>query len=83
MFVSITCRTGAVHLVLQGSAHDTFNDAVQLVALRYRTAMQYVRSFKQVCSSFQLRTTQSYNTRAWSFAAGSCYFALLKYKTCL
>ena len=41
-------RAGAVHLVLEGSSHDTFNDAVMLVALRFKGAMNYVRSFKKV-----------------------------------
>ena len=44
----VLCRAGAVHLVLEGSSHDTFNDAVMLVALRFRSAMNYVRSFKKV-----------------------------------
>ncbi len=44
----VVCRAGAVHLVLEGSSHDTFNDAVMLVALRFRSAMNYVRSFKKV-----------------------------------
>ena len=39
---------GAVHLVLEGSAHDTFNDIVQLVALRYTRVMHYLRMFKPV-----------------------------------
>ena len=39
---------GAVQLVLEGSAHDTFNDIVQLVALRYTRVMHYLRMFKPV-----------------------------------
>lgn len=42
------CRAGAMHLVLEGSSHDTFNDAVMLVALRFRSAINYARSFKKV-----------------------------------
>lgn len=37
-----------MHLVLKGSGHDSFNDIVQLVALRYRRTMHYFRIFKQV-----------------------------------
>jgi hypothetical protein len=42
------CRAGAMHLVIEGSSHDTFNDAVMLVALRFRSAINYARSFKKV-----------------------------------
>lgn len=42
------CRGGAVHLVLEGSGHDSFNDAVQLLAVHYRGAVDYLRSFKKV-----------------------------------
>ena len=42
------CSAGAVHLVLEGSAHDTFNDIVQLIALRYTRVMRYLRMFKPV-----------------------------------
>ena len=45
---SDVCSAGAVHLVLEGSAHDTFNDIVQLVALRYTRVMHYLRMFKPV-----------------------------------
>ncbi len=45
------CSAGAVHLVLEGSAHDTFNDIVQLVALRYTRVMHYLRMFKPVSPS--------------------------------
>ncbi len=41
-------RGGAVHLVLEGSGHDSFNDAVQLVAVHYPRAVAYLRSFKPV-----------------------------------
>ena len=34
--------------MLEGSAHDTFNDIVQLVALRYVRVMHYLRMFKPV-----------------------------------
>ena len=34
--------------MLEGSAHDTFNDIVQLVALRYTRVMHYLRMFKPV-----------------------------------
>lgn len=34
--------------MLEGSAHDTFNDIVQLVALRYARVMHYLRMFKPV-----------------------------------
>ncbi len=47
-WAELLCRAGAVHLVLEGSSHDTFNDAVMLVALRFKGAMNYVRSFKKV-----------------------------------
>ena len=38
---------GAVHLVLEGSGHDSFCDIVQLVAVRFGRAMAYLRSFRQ------------------------------------
>ena len=41
-------RGGAVHMVLEGSGHDSFNDAVQLVAVHYPRAVAYLRSFKPV-----------------------------------
>ncbi|CAL8469911.1 g9453 [Coccomyxa elongata] len=47
VFCEAASRAGAVHLVLEGSSHDTFNDAVMLVALRFKGAMNYVRSFKR------------------------------------
>ncbi|BDA43924.1 Platelet-activating factor acetylhydrolase [Coccomyxa sp. Obi] len=47
VFAAAASRAGAVHLVLEGSSHDTFNDAVMLVALRFKGAMNYVRSFKK------------------------------------
>ncbi len=37
-----------MHLVLEGSGHDSFNDAVQLLAVHYRGAVDYLRSFKKV-----------------------------------
>ena len=37
-----------MHLVLEGSGHDTFNDIVMLVALRYTRVMGYLRMFKPV-----------------------------------
>lgn len=37
-----------MHLVLEGSGHDTFNDIVMLVALRYMRVMRYLRMFKPV-----------------------------------
>ena len=37
-----------MHLVLEGSSHDSFNDAVQLLAVHYRRTVDYLRSFKKV-----------------------------------
>jgi hypothetical protein len=45
-----------VHLVLDGSGHDTFNDIVMLVVLRYTQVMRYLRMFKPVrCRPFDWR----------------------------
>ena len=45
-----------MHLVLEGSGHDTFNDIVMLVALRYTRVMRYIRMFKPVrCRPFDWR----------------------------
>ena len=44
-------RGGAVHMVLEGSGHDSFNDAVQLVAVHYPRAVAYLRSFKPVSTA--------------------------------
>ena len=35
-------------MVLEGSGHDSYNDAVQLVAVHYPRAVAYLRSFKPV-----------------------------------
>ena len=40
-----------MHLVLEGSGHDSYNDAVQLLAVHYRGAVDYLRSFKKVPAS--------------------------------
>ena len=47
-----------MHLVLEGSGHDTFNDIVMLVALRYTRVMRYLRMFKPVrCRPFHWRVS--------------------------
>lgn len=69
---SVGRRGGVVHLVLEGSGHDTFNDAVQLVAVHYRRAVDFLRSFKKVRISMQLLQLPYSGIFLLSSAANKC-----------